>query len=65
MEFLMASLVALYVLLVFFTPPTWIALILCALMGVNVSAIGFNVMHDGAHGKNELPRSKHSAISNR
>lgn len=39
-----------YVILVFFTPPVGIALFLCALMGLNISAIGFNVMHDGAHG---------------
>ena len=39
-----------YIILVFFTPPIWIALILCAIMGLNFAAIGFNVMHDGAHG---------------
>ena len=39
-----------YVILVFFTPPAWISLILCALLGLNLAAIGFNVMHDAAHG---------------
>lgn len=39
-----------YIILVFFTPPVWLALILCALLGLNFAAIGFNVMHDGAHG---------------
>ncbi len=39
-----------YVILVFFTPATLPALLLCALMGMTFSAIGFNMMHDGAHG---------------
>lgn len=47
---LVSSLIAIYVMLVFFTPPVWISVILCALLGVNFAAIGFNVMHDGAHG---------------
>ncbi|HRN91034.1 MAG TPA: acyl-CoA desaturase [Ferruginibacter sp.] len=41
---------ALYVHLVFFTPPTWLAIIECILMGGATAAIGFNVMHDGSHG---------------
>ncbi|HNR48335.1 MAG TPA: acyl-CoA desaturase [Bacteroidia bacterium] len=48
---LFTLLIALYVILVFFTPSNgWLSLALCALMGVVVAAIGFNVMHDGAHG---------------
>ena len=48
---LAAALVGLYVVLVFFTPASaWLALGLCALMGLVVASIGFNVMHDGAHG---------------
>jgi linoleoyl-CoA desaturase len=48
---LITALVGLYVVLVFFTPASaWISLGLCALMGVVVASIGFNVMHDGAHG---------------
>jgi len=47
---LMTTAVALYTTLVFFTPPVWLSVILCVIMGVNVAAIGFNVMHDGAHG---------------
>jgi linoleoyl-CoA desaturase len=39
-----------YVHLVFFTPaPLW-AILECVLLGGVVAAIGFNVMHDGAHG---------------
>ncbi len=42
--------VALYVHVVFFTPPVWIAIIECVAMGGLTAAIGFNVMHDGGHG---------------
>ena len=42
--------VALYVHVVFFTPPSWIALLECLVMGGLTAAIGFNVMHDGGHG---------------
>lgn len=47
---LIFSAVTLYVILVFFTPTTWLSLLLSGLLGVNFAAIGFNVMHDGAHG---------------
>lgn len=40
----------LYGLLVFTPLPWWLALPLCALMGLTFAGIGFNVMHDGAHG---------------
>jgi len=39
----------LYTLLVFFTPPAWIAIILCIVLGLNMAVIGFNVMHEGSH----------------
>lgn len=45
-----AALIVLYVILVFFTPPTAIALVLCVLGGFVTAAHGFNVMHDGCHG---------------
>jgi linoleoyl-CoA desaturase len=41
---------ALYTHLVFFTPPLLWALLECVLLGCTTAAIGFNVMHDGAHG---------------
>lgn len=44
------SAIGLYVILVFFTPPALISILLCALLGLNFAAIGFNTMHDGAHG---------------
>ena len=48
---LLTVLTANYIWLVFFTPSSvWVCLALCALMGINFSAIGFNVMHDGSHG---------------
>ncbi|MDX1909813.1 MAG: acyl-CoA desaturase [Bacteroidia bacterium] len=47
---LILAAVALYIVLVFFTPAPPIAILLCVLMGFSFSSIGFNVMHDGAHG---------------
>ena len=47
---LMTAFVLVYVHLVFFTPPAFWAILECILLGGIVSAIGFNVMHDGAHG---------------
>jgi len=41
---------AVYVHLVFFTPGVWIAIPECIFFGLLTAAIGFNVMHDGAHG---------------
>jgi len=39
-----------YTLLLFCPLPVWIAVLLCLLFGLNLAAIGFNIMHDGAHG---------------
>ncbi|MEX2595051.1 MAG: acyl-CoA desaturase [Anditalea sp.] len=44
------SAVAIYVVLVFFTPSTAVAIVLCCLLGINLAAIGFNIMHEGGHG---------------
>jgi linoleoyl-CoA desaturase len=41
---------ALYVHLVFFTPGILLGIFESILMGGVISAIGFNIMHDGAHG---------------
>ncbi len=52
-----AGYIAIYVHVVFFTPIAWIAVPECILFGALTAAIGFNVMHDGAHGsfsKNKL-----------
>lgn len=42
--------VLLYLTLIIVQPPTWIAILLCACLGLSLALIGFNVMHDGAHG---------------
>src|SRR5438132_1156351 len=42
--------VSIYVILLFLNPPIWLGITLCVLLGLNFAAIGFNVMHDGAHG---------------
>lgn len=47
---LVFSFVGLYVHLVFFTPVWFLALAETILLGVITAGIGFNVMHDGAHG---------------
>ena len=47
---LVTGFLGLYAFLVFFTPSAAWAILGCVLMGCVISAIGFNVMHDGAHG---------------
>ena len=42
--------IALYVHVLFFTPSAWFAIPECFIMGGLTAGIGFNVMHDGAHG---------------
>lgn len=48
--FLMVAFVLVYLHLVFFTPGIFWAIAESVLLGGLVAAIGFNVMHDGAHG---------------
>lgn len=47
--FLFSLFVTFYVLLLTIQPG-WISVILCIGFGLNFAAIGFNIMHDGAHG---------------
>lgn len=47
---LMVTFLAIYVHLVFFTPGVVLQILESVLLGGVVAAIGFNVMHDGAHG---------------
>jgi len=54
---LLVTFAALYTLIVFVDMPAWLSLSLCALFGLNIAAIGFNVMHDGAHGS--FSKNKH------
>lgn len=42
--------IAIYMHLVFYTPITSLAILECIILGGLTAAIGFNVMHDGAHG---------------
>jgi len=44
------SYVSIYIHLIFFTPDAFFAIIECILLGILTASIGFNVMHDGAHG---------------
>jgi linoleoyl-CoA desaturase len=57
---LLSAFFFLYVHLVFFTPQTVFAIAECVLLGFVVAGIGFNIMHDGAHGS----FSKHAWMNN-
>jgi linoleoyl-CoA desaturase len=48
--FLLIAFIGVYLHLLIAQPGTVIALLECALLGVLVAAIGFNIMHDGGHG---------------
>ncbi len=39
----------LYSILVFFTPPVIVSILLCVLLGFVLALIGFNIMHEGGH----------------
>jgi len=54
---LLLAFAVLYTSIVFVSMPGWLSLVLCALFGLNLAAIGFNVMHDGAHGS--FSKNKH------
>jgi linoleoyl-CoA desaturase len=47
---LILSAISIYFILVFLSPHWSIAVLLCAVFGANLAAIGFNVMHEGGHG---------------
>src|SRR2546423_12905587 len=47
---LLVSFLFLYVHLVFFTPAILFGIIESVLLGLVIAGIGFNIMHDGAHG---------------
>ncbi|HEY1872459.1 MAG TPA: fatty acid desaturase, partial [Chitinophagaceae bacterium] len=47
---LLSIYILLYIHLVFFTPAVIWGIIECVLFGLVTAAIGFNIMHDGAHG---------------
>src|SRR6476620_2407449 len=47
---LLLSYILIYIHLIFFTPNTLFAISECILLGTLTASIGFNVMHDGAHG---------------
>jgi linoleoyl-CoA desaturase len=47
---LLASFLFLYIHLVFFTPGIFFSIVESVLLGIAIAGIGFNIMHDGAHG---------------
>lgn len=61
---LLTTLVGLYVFWVFFTPSSFILrLPLWLLFGLNLAAIGFNVMHDACHGSFSSSRGVNNVFS--
>src|SRR5690606_28567822 len=46
---LVATAIALYIILLSLTMPIWLSCMLCVLLGINFAAIGFNIMHEGGH----------------
>jgi len=47
---LLVAFTGMFVQLVFYTPVVWLAILECIFFGSVIAAIGFNIMHDGAHG---------------
>ncbi len=47
---LILTAVGTYVLLLADIVPVWAAILLCVALGLNLASIGFNLMHEGAHG---------------
>ena len=47
---LLTAFLVFYIHLVFFTPAVIFSIIECIVLGFIVAGIGFNIMHDGAHG---------------
>ncbi len=56
--------VSVYTALVFFQLPEWVSLLLCVALAIGVAAIGFNVMHDGAHGSFSKSRALNDLAAN-
>lgn len=42
--------IGIYVSLLFVSMPWWVSVILCAVLGLTIASIGFNIMHDACHG---------------
>ena len=47
---LIPTALVIYVVLLTASLPVWVALVLCGMLGLVLSSIGFNVMHDACHG---------------
>lgn len=47
---LIGTAITLYCLLLLFPVPSWVAVLMCAVLGFTLASIGFSVMHDANHG---------------
>ena len=61
--YFIVSLIVSYIYLVFYTPSAIIALPICVYMGIMTAGVGFNVMHDGAHGSFSKSRTVNKAAA--
>ena len=60
---LLSSFVLLYVLLIFVQPLWIVSVLLCMLFGVNLAAIGFNIMHDAGHNSFSSNKNLNTVLS--
>lgn len=47
---LLPAAVGIYIVLLTFSLPVFVSLILCGILGLTLASIGFNIMHDACHG---------------
>src|SRR5690606_27698306 len=60
---LLVSFALIYSILVFVQPHWIISVLLCILFGVNLAAIGFNIMHDAGHNSFSNNKNLNSVMS--
>lgn len=60
---LLFSFALIYVILVFVQPHWLLGLLLCTLFGINLAAIGFNIMHDAGHDSYSKYKGLNSVLS--
>lgn len=60
---LFGSFALIYIILVFLQPHWLISILLCLILGFNLSAIGFNVMHDAGHNTFSSDKNTNTILS--
>ncbi|MCL6523625.1 MAG: acyl-CoA desaturase [Thermoflavifilum sp.] len=54
---------ALYLTIILLQPAVWISIVLCVLLGFVLAFIGFNIMHDAAHGSYSSSKALNEIMS--